>query len=68
MNKAEQEEIDALANDLAYNRIKFSRLWRELSNEEIDARATDFANLLKLHLEELIGNAEQEIERRAEAA
>jgi hypothetical protein len=65
MNTEEQKEINDLANELAYERIKFSPLWNQLENDQIDAKASDFANLLRLHLEELMDKAEAETERQA---
>lgn len=70
MNKEEQKEINDIAQDLAYTRIKFSRLWNSpqmKNNDQIDAKARDFAVLLRLQIEELINSAEMEMEHEAEA-
>lgn len=64
MNKAEQEEIDELANDLAYQRLKFSALWNHpeiKSNGDIDAKASAMAIKLKAHLEQLVKEAEESL-------
>lgn len=69
MNKEQQKEINDIAQDLAYTRIKFSSLWNSpqmKNNDQIDAKARDFAALLRLQLEELMEAAEAELEREAE--
>jgi hypothetical protein len=58
MNKAEQEEIDDLANMLCYERIKHSPLWHQLDNDVIDAKAGEMATAIKARLETLIEAAE----------
>ena len=63
MTTDEQQDINDLANELCYERIKFSPLWDSLkSNGGIDAKARDFAALIQLRLEELIEKAELELE------
>jgi hypothetical protein len=69
MNTEEQKEINEHAYELCYQRIKFSSLWNSpqmKNNDQIDAKARDFATLLRLRLEELMEAAEIELEREAE--
>ena len=65
MNTEQQAELTELAHDLAYQSVKFSRLWNQLENSEIDAKAEKLAKVLMLQAAIWIENEETRIERAA---
>jgi hypothetical protein len=67
VSKEEQAELTELANDLAYESIKHSRLWKHFSNSEIDAKAEKLAKLLMLQAAVWIENEERGIEEKSAA-
>lgn len=66
MNKEEQFWIEELSNDLAYERIKFSSLFRALENEALDEKAKELAVLLRATADQWIVEQEEVREKAAE--
>lgn len=64
----ENENLDDLAVDLAYSSLRFSRLYRELENEEWDALAKEFAAQARELINRRIQDRIDAIEARKEAA
>jgi hypothetical protein len=68
MNTEEQRDLHEDSAQLAYEAIKFSPLFRLLTNEQADALAEGMAHRIDARLADWIDEAIDKIEAKAEAA
>jgi hypothetical protein len=68
MNKEERRDLHEESTQLAYQAIKFSPLFRLLTNDQADALAEELANKVDVRLAVLIDEELDRIEAKAEAA